>query len=88
MIPTFLLTNFILQDETVYVNFLVINSFSGSKLSNVNFSNSDLTGLSFQGTEMSNVDFLGADMQCIFHDDVCHGTIQNITESAIIAQDE
>ena len=36
----------------------------------------------------TNVDFLGADTKCMFHDDVCHGTIQKIIESGIIAQDE
>jgi len=83
-----LLTNIVIEDKIVFVNYLVINSFTESKLSNVNFSNSDLTGLNFHKAEMSNVDFLGADTKCMFHDDVCHGTIQKIIESGIIAQDE
>ena len=74
-----LLVNFFIENEIVLVNYLVVNTFAESKLSNVNFSNSDLTGVSFYGTEIADVDFLGADMRCTFHD-TCQGTLTNIIQ--------
>jgi len=73
-IPTFLLTNFTLQDEMVYVNFLVINSFVGANLSTVNFSNSNLTAVEFVGSTVSGLNLLNADLSCI-NQDFCSGEI-------------
>ena len=74
VIPTYFLTNFILQDETAYVNFLIINSFVDANLSTVNFSNSDLTAVEFYGSTVSDLNLLNADLSCI-NQDFCSGEI-------------
>ena len=71
-VPIYYMTNWLVEDEIVYVNYIVINNFADANLHDVNFSNSDLTGVSFAGSTVSELYLDNANLRCM-NQDFCLG---------------
>jgi len=71
-VPAFLLVSYEVVDQTVLVNYLIINNFSDSNLNNVDFSNSNLTAVIFAGATVSSLNLSNTNMDCVSHE-ICLG---------------